>query len=324
MEICRANIAVVSVGLLSPLRLRRRRVNRQPRNESDNDEPKEQTRECNDEKEESSSEYNMEEEYAMELLCEYARWLSVFPIAVKHFLRPTQHKWGHEIRYKKRRYEIGPLLSDKDACQIINEYDDEDGKPTSDSFTSTRARDPPLVVLNRLHELAYDISHFKYSHDIAPTSQSSAIFYQEVMEQVNILFGASGAMERIKGTPLPFVYAIHLRTFLIVYLSLWNMSSVARYDWLSLPFLFLLNWALLGIEAASVVCERYIMFAYLVRLLSFMKHITCLTSYLLFYPLNRPFDYNANHLTLGKTCVIIARNIAQALREVYKYESKNA
>jgi len=260
VEICRANIAVVSVGLLSPFRLRRKqRVKRLPiNNESDNDQPKEQTQECNDEKEESSSEYNMEEEYAMELLCEYARWLSVFPIAVKHFLRPTQHKWGHEIRYKKRRYEIGPLLSDEDACQIINEYDDEDGMPTSDSSTSTRARDPPLVVLNRLHELSYDISHFKYSHDIAPTSQSSAIFYQEVMEQVNILFGASGAMERIKGTPLPFVYAIHLRTFLIVYLSLWNMSSVARYDWLSLPFLFLLNWALLGIEAASVVCERLV------------------------------------------------------------------
>ena len=284
VEICRSNIAVVSVGLLSPFRLKRRRVKRQSMNESDNDEPNEQTRECNCEKEESSSEHNMEEEYAMELLSEYARWLSVFPIAVKHFLRPTQHKWGELIRYKKRRFEIGPLLSDEDACQIINEYDDKDGKPTSDSSTSTRARDPPLVVLNRLHELAYDISHFKYSHDIAPMPQSSAIFYQEVMEQVNILFGASGAMERIKGTPLPFVYAIHLRTFLMVYLSLWNMSSVARYDWLSLPFLFLLNWALLGIEAASVVCER-------------------------------PFSYNPNHLTLGKTCVIIARNIAQALRE---------
>ena len=63
------------------------------------------------------------------------------------------------------------------------------------------------------------------------------------------------------------------------------MVSVAEYGWKSLPFLFLLNWALLGVEAAAVECER-------------------------------PFDYNPNHLTLGKVCVLISRNIGQALREL--------
>lgn len=29
-------------------------------------------------------------EDAMALLCEYARWLTVFPISVKHFLRPAK------------------------------------------------------------------------------------------------------------------------------------------------------------------------------------------------------------------------------------------
>ena len=92
---------------------------------------------------------------------------------------------------------------------------------------------------------------------------------------------------RIKGTPLPFAYAIHLRTFLLLYLFLWNMSSVARYDWVALPFLFLLNWALLGIEAAAVECES-------------------------------PFDYNPNHLVLGKVSVVVSRNIGQALRELVR------
>ena len=53
----------------------------------------------------------------------------------------------------------------------------------------------------------------------------------------------------------------------------------------SLPFLFLFNWSLLGIEAAAVECES-------------------------------PFDYLANHLTLGKASVLIARNIGQALKEM--------
>ena len=235
---------------------------------------------------------NEADEDALELLCEYARWLVVFPIAVKHYLRdPATYHWGKEVSYKKRRYEIGPLLSDEDAMLVIKEYDDKDGMPTSDS-TATRARDNPLVVLNRLHELAYDIAYFAYyytndgaSFSFTPTPQGQALLYQQLTDQINIMFGAYGAMERIKGTPLPYVYAIHLRTFLLVYLFLWNMSSVAKYGWLSLPFLSLLNWALLGIEAASVECER-------------------------------PFDYNPNHLTLGKVCVVVARNTCQALKEL--------
>ena len=53
----------------------------------------------------------------------------------------------------------------------------------------------------------------------------------------------------------------------------------------SVPFLFLFNWSLLGIEAAAVECES-------------------------------PFDYKTNHLTLGKASVLIARNIGQALKEM--------
>jgi predicted membrane chloride channel (bestrophin family) len=53
----------------------------------------------------------------------------------------------------------------------------------------------------------------------------------------------------------------------------------------SLPFLFLFNWSLLGVEAAAVECES-------------------------------PFDYKSNHLTLGNASVLVARNIGQALKEM--------
>jgi hypothetical protein len=133
--------------------------------------------------------------------------------------------------YAKRRFEIGPLLSDDDAVKVILEYDDEDGTPSS---SGVRARDPPLIVLNRLHELAYELAHFQYNDCVGclvPTRTGRAIFHQSMSGQINVLFGAYGAMERIKGTPLPFAYAVHLRSSLLIYLFFMNMIEVAKHEW---------------------------------------------------------------------------------------------
>ena len=144
-------------------------------------------------------------------------------------------------------------------------------------------------VLNRLHELSYDIAHHDYDLDnkesFNPTPQQRAVFFQQLNNQIDILCKSFGTMERIKNTPLPFVYVILLRTNLLLYLFLSNMTSIASTGWAALPALFAYNLLMLGIEAATVECEK-------------------------------PFDWNANHLTLGKFCVVVARNIAQALKEV--------
>lgn len=265
IAVCRANISVVAIGAVSPLRM------------------KKQTNKCND-----NIESNVAEEDVIELICQYARWLAVFPIAVKHHVRPATRKgWNQNEMYKKKRYEIGSLLSESDAQTVILPNDDDKGKPVASG--GIRVRDPPLVVLNRLHQLAYNISYNTYagasSSSFAPAAANRAMLYQQISNQLNELVNEYGAMERIKNTPLPFAYAIHLRTFLLIYLFLWNMISVAEYGWISIPFLFLLNWALLGVEAAAVECES-------------------------------PFEYRENHLTLGKASVLISRNIGQALREL--------
>ena len=117
--------------------------------------------------------------------------------------------------------------------KVILEYDDEDGTPSS---TGVRARDPPLVVLNRLHELSYELAHFQYNDCVGclvPTRTGRTIFHQSMSGQINALFGAYGAMEmeRIKGTPLPFAFAIHLRLSHLIYLFLMNMIMIAKYEW---------------------------------------------------------------------------------------------
>ncbi|KAL7511938.1 hypothetical protein ACHAXN_010042 [Cyclotella atomus] len=277
MGVCRANIATVSVGVISPIKANVKQVL--------------QTKTTDDQSIDGESSTQMpgdlkpEEDGSIELLCQYARWLAVFPIAVNHHVRPQTRKgWNQEELYKKYRYEIGTLLSDCDARKVIMTTDNERGLPSLSG--GTRVRDSPLVVLNRLHQLAYEIAYYQaYNNDRWSSAPIQAMFYQQITNQLKELTDAYGAMERIKNTPLPFAYAIHLRTFLLLYLFLWNMISVAEYGWVSIPFLSLLNWALLGIEAAAVECES-------------------------------PFEYRENHLALGKVAVLISRNIGQALKEL--------
>ena len=149
-EICRANIATVTVNFISPLRLKRRHDSRRQKTYQDDeqrqtttgniDKTKKQTQEKNAQ---LVHKFDIEDE--IKLLCEYARWLTSFPVAVKHFLRPEERKgWENSAYYKKRRFEIGPLLSDEDANNVILVHEDDNGKAVFDK-DAKRVRDPPLV-----------------------------------------------------------------------------------------------------------------------------------------------------------------------------------
>jgi len=203
-----------------------------------------------------------------ELLDKYARWLCAFTIMVKNFLRPEKRKgWDDDELFNNRRKEIGPLLSDDDAQRALT------------------ANHGVLVVLDRLREIAHDICFVApLGDDGGMHPMRQAALYKQLNTHIDSLSGAFGAMERIRGTPLAFVYVSHLRTFLLLYLFLFNMHGMASFGWTALFALFAANWALLGIEAASVECER-------------------------------PFGWSPNHLPLGKYCWVIAENIAQTIDE---------
>lgn len=193
---------------------------------------------------------------------DFARWICIFPIAVKNFMRPVKRKhWESTARRNKQRFEFGLLLPDADAEDLL--------QPEAYG---------PILVLNRLRQLAY-----RAATELDTEPHLRAMVYNRLNVQLDTLTGTWGAMERINSTPLPFVYVVHLRTFLVLYLLLWQPGALALYGWPALPALFATGWALLGIEAASVECER-------------------------------PFRWEANHLPLGKMCVVVARNIGQTLR----------
>jgi len=151
IEKCRSNIATATVGFISPIRQKRRYCRRQ-KQRSDNTETNDGQRDekkgdTDKEKIQSAKIPQPGEDFdvEIELLCEYARWLTSFPVAVKHFLRPEERLgWDDTAYYKKQRFEIGPLLCDEDANHIMLSYEDERGQPVFDR-NAKRVRDPPLV-----------------------------------------------------------------------------------------------------------------------------------------------------------------------------------
>ena len=63
------------------------------------------------------------------------------------------------------------------------------------------------------------------------------------------------------------------------------MVAIVDNDWLAVVPLFAASWALLGIEAAAVECER-------------------------------PFEWHSNHLPIGKMCIAVAEGVSLTLKYI--------
>lgn len=72
---------------------------------------------------------------------------------------------------------------------------------------------------------------------------------------VQLLVDCCGACERIRSTPLPFAYAVHLRRALIVYCFTLPLALVQKYGWDTVPVTLLIAYVLFGIEEIGVEIE---------------------------------------------------------------------
>jgi ion channel-forming bestrophin family protein len=201
--------------------------------------------------------------HQQELAEEFVRWIAVFPLAVKNFLRPWEQCCN-------RMLEMGDVLSPLARQEML--------EAKGDTLLA------PILVLDRVRELSCKLAYANMTHTLLSNPHHEAALsgalYCQLNLHVDTLTGAWGAMERINATPLPFVYVVHLRTFLLLYLFLWHIVAIASNGWIAILPLQLASWGLLGIEAAAVECER-------------------------------PFQRNSNHLALGKAGIVVARNLAQ-------------
>jgi len=178
------------------------------------------------------------------------RWVVVFPIATKNFLR------GESCL--------------EDTHGIL---------PSAQLEALAQAPVQTLFCCDRLRRAALQATR---NNKIDP-EPLRAVMFQTLEGHISTLTGAMGAMERINNTPLPFAYVAHLRSCLTLYL-LGLPWTLQMNSWWSVPMVLLISYALLGVEAAAVACER-------------------------------PFHHQQNHLPFDAFARVVAENVLQILQD---------
>lgn len=169
------------------------------------------------------------------------RWTIAFPYAAMHALRGTRG--------------LGPS-----AAHL----------PPAETAAALAAPCPPLEVSTRL------------TAALAEARRSGRLFDQAVRMidlHVGQLVNSFGQCERIKNTPLPFAYVVHLRRALALYLVTLPFALVDSYGWYTIFDNVLVAYVLLGIEEIGVEIEN-------------------------------PFGTDANDLPLEELCERIEKDLA--------------
>ena len=105
---------------------------------------------------------------------------------------------------------------------------------------------PPTAV-------AYSISEWIENEYRAGTIDSQ--FVRQMEDQLSKLVDSQGACEKIRKTPLPFVYVVMLKQLILVYLIALPFALAARCGWWSPVVMAMASLSLFGIEEASVEIE---------------------------------------------------------------------
>ncbi|OUS44939.1 Bestrophin, RFP-TM, chloride channel-domain-containing protein [Ostreococcus tauri] len=121
------------------------------------------------------------------------------------------------------------------------------------------ATHPPLFALSMCRRCVKTAFYHSSSSSAPSHDPSSALADASVRGELNkqceFLALQVGALERLRATKIPEIYVIHLRTFLMVYLTSMPFVFVNRWGWGTIPAVFAVSFALLGIEGAATECE---------------------------------------------------------------------
>jgi putative membrane protein len=148
---------------------------------------------------------------------EVIRWTAAFPFAAMNLLR--------------RESGLGSA----------------EGLPPAEVTAVMASNHPPLAVARKITALLADAQRRGVIPDIIRTMLEA---------HVTTLIDCIGACERIRNTPLPFAYVVHMRRCLLVYCATLPMALVDKFGPLMVPATMLLNYMLLGIEEIGVEVEN--------------------------------------------------------------------
>ncbi len=150
-------------------------------------------------------------------LFELTRWTAVFPFAVASGLRGEGG--------------IGPLAKQFSAQEVAS---------------VTQAQHVGLAVASRMTAIL---------NRARREGRFSDLVYVALDQNIQQLVDNLGACERIRKTPLPFAYVVHLRRALVVYCFTLPFALVASYGWYTILDVVLVAYLFFGIEEIGVEIE---------------------------------------------------------------------
>lgn len=107
---------------------------------------------------------------------------------------------------------------------------------------------------------------------------TSDYIHGQLDQNVHMLVGYLGGCERIRKTPLPFAYVVHLRRAVVLYCVTLPFALVDSFGWFTVLDVLMVSYTLFGIEEIGVEIEG-------------------------------PFGFDANDLPMQEICETIHRNV---------------
>jgi putative membrane protein len=150
--------------------------------------------------------------------------------------------------------------------------------PPTDAAAALDAQHTPLYITLRMSQCIAAAKARGLITDIIQTS---------LEQRIAQLTDALGGCERIRKTPLPFAYVVHLRRALVIYCFTLPFALVETFGWMTVLDVVLVAYTYFGIEEIGVEIEG-------------------------------PFGYDENDLPLEQICTTIHDNV-YALAELEKY-----
>lgn len=188
---------------------------------------------------------------------EVVKWIAAFSVVLAHFMRGI------------RKIDRGTVLG------ILDEGEIQELETVSH---------PPIQVAQKIRTNLAEAFHFD-DNTAFSIAQGRSQRLDTLEKELNKIILEMGALERIKGTPLPLVYVTHLRTFLIGFLLGFPYIWERNLGYGTIPVVALTAFALLGLEGAAMEVEA-------------------------------PFERNRpNHLSMDAYCLLLLRNIVQLVQK---------
>lgn len=152
-----------------------------------------------------------------ELLVELTRWTAVFPYAAARGLRGENG--------------IGPLSAQLSAADVA--------AVSEGQHTALAVAMRMTAVLNRARQRGL----------------ISDIIFTSLDQNIQQLIDYIGGCERIRKTPLPFAYVVHLRRALVLYCFTLPFALVSSYGWYTIVDVLVIAYVFFGIEEIGVEIE---------------------------------------------------------------------